>query len=87
LRGHGGSSKDLSNKWLVQVRLGAIILSARWLVEPVNSLTIARAAKNENCIARHREETFMKKLAAACAATAKRGANWSKPPASRWMDE
>jgi hypothetical protein len=55
LRGHGGSSKDLSNKWLVQVRLGAIILFARWLVEPVNSLTAARAAKNENCIARHRE--------------------------------
>jgi hypothetical protein len=69
------------------VRLCAIILFARWLVEPVNSLTIARAAKNENCIARHREETFMKKLAGACAATAKSGANLSKPPASRWRNE
>jgi hypothetical protein len=61
LRGHGGSSKYLSNKWLVQVRLGAIILFARWLVERLNSLTIARAVKNENRIARHREENVHEK--------------------------
>src|ERR1700683_306616 len=43
------------------MRFCSIIGSARWLVERVNSLTIARAVKNETRFARYREENVHEK--------------------------